>query len=75
MADALKRASVNRITRCTSAARQELVGSWANLFDTSGDNCGTNACTSLRHAYRRDDSSGTTGVFLELIGQEEVEEP
>lgn len=59
-------ASVARATRCNSAVRQELVSAWANLFE--GIDCGTGACTSLRRAYRRDDASGTTQVFLELLG-------
>ncbi|HYO94649.1 MAG TPA: hypothetical protein VER33_09045 [Polyangiaceae bacterium] len=58
-------AAADRVARCGSAVRQELLNSWGNLFD--GVNCGTNACTQLRQAYRRDDNSGTTQVFLELI--------
>lgn len=57
--------AADRVARCSDPIRQELVNSWANLFE--GANCGTNACTQLRQAYRRDDNSGTTGVFLELL--------
>jgi ABC-type phosphate transport system substrate-binding protein len=57
---------------CNSAARRALVSNWDNLF--AGANPGT-VCTDsnpdaatteagLRHAFRRDEESGTTDVFL-----------
>lgn len=50
---------------CNSAVRQELVGSWSKLFQGG---CAAGVCASgLKHAFRRDDNSGTTGVFLELL--------
>jgi hypothetical protein len=69
---------VNRITRCSAATntvRQALMSNWGYIFesglvagDTSVDCPEGNCCTDLRQAYRRDDSSGTTGVFLDLLG-------
>jgi ABC-type phosphate transport system substrate-binding protein len=57
---------------CNSAARRAIVNNWDNLF--FGTNPG-NVCTDsnpdaattepgLRHAFRRDEESGTTDVFL-----------
>ena len=73
-------AGVDRLTRCSAASnpvRAEIINNW-NLMvesgavpgDTAADCNGAtaNACNELRKAYRRDDASGTTGVFLELIG-------
>jgi hypothetical protein len=58
--------------RCNSDVRRTLVDTWANMFDTSGDDgaggCTDSACTQLQHAWRRDDFSGTTDTFLALIG-------
>ena len=55
-----------RVARCSDPVRVQLVNHWTNLFQ--GTDCGTGACTQLRQAYRRDDSSGTTAVFLEVLG-------
>jgi ABC-type phosphate transport system substrate-binding protein len=55
-----------RVARCSDPVRKALVDHWTNLFQ--GTDCGTGACTQLRSAYRRDDSSGTTAVFLEVLG-------
>lgn len=50
---------------CNSDVRHSLVASWGNLFK---DGCANGACTNgLRRAYRRDDLSGTTDTFLELL--------
>ena len=60
-----------RLTRCNSAVRQTLVNSWATIFKSDGgsvDCAEGNCCSQLRQAYRRDDSSGTTNVFLGMIG-------
>jgi ABC-type phosphate transport system substrate-binding protein len=52
-------------TRCNSAERTTLVNSWTNLFN----GCSNGQCaTGLKHAFRRDDQSGTTAVFLSLLG-------
>lgn len=73
-------ATVDRLTRCSAATnpvRAEVINNWALLVESgavAGDaaiDCNgatANACTELRKAYRRDDASGTTGVFLELLG-------
>jgi hypothetical protein len=58
---------------CNSAARRALVDNWDNLFrgttgatcaDSNPDNGATNVEPGLRHAFRRDEESGTTDVFL-----------
>jgi hypothetical protein len=58
--------------RCNSDVRRTLVETWANMFDTSVDDgvggCTDVNCVRLRHAFRRDDFSGTTDTFLSLIG-------
>lgn len=55
-----------RSERCDSEVRRELLGSWNLLFD--GEDCGTGACSQLRHALRPDDSSGLASALLERIG-------
>lgn len=50
---------------CNSDVRHSLVASWGNLFK---DGCANGACAAgLRRAYRRDEASGTTDTFLELL--------
>ncbi|MFT3923001.1 MAG: hypothetical protein QM778_10735 [Myxococcales bacterium] len=49
---------------CNSDVRNTLVNNWGNLFQGG---CTDPECTSLRHAFRRDDISGTTDTFLALI--------
>lgn len=49
---------------CNSDVRRTLVNSWGLLFK---DGCAGTTCTQLRHAYRRDDFSGTTDTFLSLL--------
>ena len=51
--------------------RRALVDNWGNLFSTSASgaqSCRTGTCTKLRHAFRRDDLSGTTDSFVTLVG-------
>jgi hypothetical protein len=50
---------------CNSDVRHSLVASWDNLHDGS---CATGECTELKHAWRRDDLSGTTDAFLSILG-------
>jgi len=60
---------------CNSAARRALVSNWDNLFAGTNPH---NVCTDsnpdavtepgLRHAFRRDEESGATAVFLQLLG-------
>jgi hypothetical protein len=60
----------NIIGRCDSALRKALVSNWGNLFEGG---CTNARCPSgLRHAFRRDDSSGTTDTFLTLLGLPKV---
>lgn len=58
----------DRVVRCDSAVRKEVVSNWGNLFEGVACPQSTGCPTGLRQAYRRDDKSGTTGVFLALIG-------
>jgi hypothetical protein len=54
---------------CNSDVRRTLVENWGNLFE-EGTACGAadpDACVRLQHAFRRDDVSGTTDTFLELL--------
>lgn len=54
------------VARCGSAERRALISNWSNLFQDAG--CSSGSCTGgLRHAFRRDDLSGTTDVFLTLL--------
>jgi ABC-type phosphate transport system substrate-binding protein len=55
---------------CNSAIRNAVANTWGNFFET-GASCQTasnDGCTQLQHAYRRDDGSGTSDVFAQLIG-------
>ncbi len=55
---------------CNSIVRRALVDSWGSLFSTGtgAQSCRTGTCTKLRHAFRRDDLSGTTDSFVSLVG-------
>jgi ABC-type phosphate transport system substrate-binding protein len=55
---------------CNSPVRRALVDNWGNLFQagTGAQSCRTPNCTKLRHAFRRDDISGTTDTFVGLVG-------
>ena len=58
---------------CNSAARVALVNNWNDLFKGDCANCtdsnpdATVTEPGLRHAFRRDEESGTTDVFLGLL--------
>jgi hypothetical protein len=49
---------------CNSDVRNTLVNNWSNLFEGG---CTDGECTQLKHAFRRDDISGTTDTFLSLL--------
>ena len=55
--------------KCNSDIRHTLVNNWNNLFEGGGacNGADPDACTALKHAFRRDDVSGTTDVFLEAL--------
>ena len=53
------------LRNCSSAVRADLVNNYGNLFQDAA--CGTGGCTQLTHAWRRDNLSGTTDVFRELV--------
>jgi hypothetical protein len=52
---------------CSHDIRATLANSYGNLFQTKGS-CTSQTCTQIRHAYRRDDLSGTTDTFLSVLG-------
>lgn len=49
---------------CGSDVRRTLVNTWSNMFEGG---CSDPECSQLLHAWRRDDASGTTDTFLELL--------
>jgi hypothetical protein len=53
---------------CNSDVRKALVAQYKNLFQNQGT-CTGGSCAGkkLKHAYRRDDMSGTTDVFAAVI--------
>jgi cysteine-rich repeat protein len=53
---------------CTDPARMDLLNNWGNLFEAPTADCAGTECTQLRHAFRRDEQSGTTDAFRELVG-------
>ncbi len=50
---------------CNSELRRTIVNSWSTFFQSA---CSGGACTQIQHAFRRDDSSGTTDTFISLLG-------
>jgi len=50
---------------CGGDVRRSLVAQWSEIF---AGGCTGSDCTSLKHAWRRDDLSGTTEAFLVLLG-------
>ena len=56
-------------TRCDNPVRKAMVSSWPAMFK---DTCTNGNCTALRHAWRRDDASGTTDTFVTLLGLPKV---
>jgi hypothetical protein len=62
---------------CNSASRHAIVDNWDNIFhgstgttcaDSNPDSGAANVEPGLRHAFRRDEESGTTDVFLGQLG-------
>ena len=60
---------------CNSAARKALVANWSSLFQNGCANSASAVCGAgtapngaLWHAYRRDDTSGTSDVFSSILG-------
>jgi|GEM_PF-3343493 len=60
--------TTDRVTRCGGADRASVINNWGELFQGVACTGSAGCAGGLRHAYRRDDSSGSTGVFLELLG-------
>src|SRR5262245_40725280 len=59
-----------RKVNCNSSVRRTLVDNWGSLFSngTGAGACRSGQGTNRRHAFRRDDPSGTTDTFVTLIG-------
>jgi|GEM_PF-1158861 len=51
--------------KCDGDVRRSLVNQYTKLFSGA---CSGTTCTSVKHAWRRDDLSGTTDTFLALLG-------
>lgn len=78
--DGLCASTVPRRQRCGSTTRRNLLSNWGNIQDGTKCSAANLGCevdstpadgvddTGLRRAFRRDDVSGTTGVFLDFIG-------
>ncbi len=49
---------------CSDACRTELVDNWGKMFQNA---CSGGDCTRLQHAFRRDENSGTTDAFRDLL--------
>ncbi|HKO94663.1 MAG TPA: hypothetical protein VJU61_26090 [Polyangiaceae bacterium] len=64
--------AANRLSRCSSDIRRSLVSNWDNIIEscgtTAGNCAGTTGTQQVRRLYRRADDSGTTDVFLALLG-------
>lgn len=57
---------------CNSAHRRALVQSLSASFD---GNCSSGECSQLKRVYRRGDVSGTTDVFLGMVGLPNTPQP
>jgi hypothetical protein len=53
---------------CNSDIRNTLAAHWGELFQNPSCGTGTTTCTILQHAFRRDDASGTSDIFQQLLG-------
>jgi len=62
---------------CLNPVRQALVDSYGSIFQDVAptQSCRTGTCTKLRHAFRRDDLSGTTDTFVSLVGLTTIANP
>ena len=66
------------IVDCLNPVRQALVDSYGTLFTEIPDatnKCLSGTCGKLRHAFRRDDLSGTTDTFVGLVGLVAIANP
>lgn len=56
---------------CGGNIRRTLVDSYGQIFTDSATgtaNCRSTSCARVKHAFRRDDLSGTTDTFVSLVG-------
>ena len=52
---------------CNSTLRRALVDNYNSIFQSAA-NCTFASCAQLKHAFIRDNESGTTDVFVSLLG-------
>ncbi len=50
---------------CAGNIRQYLASNYGQIFETA--NC-TTGCTQIQHVFRRDDGTGTSDIFSQLLG-------
>lgn len=64
--------NANPVVRCANTTRAGIVNSWNEVFtEDCSSEVGTpeaTKCTQLRHAFRRNDYSGTTDTFRDRLG-------
>ena len=53
---------------CANPVRGVLLSSWSSIIRSPLCTSSTPECVKLRHAYRRDDLSGTTDAFQAIVG-------
>ena len=60
--------AANRLSRCSSDIRRSLVSQWDNIVEGNPATCTGTSCGTLRRLFRRGDTSGTTDLFLSVLG-------
>lgn len=63
---------------CLNPVRLALFNTYGNMFSdiaTGAGSCRTGSCVKLKHAFRRDDLSGTTDTFDTLTGLPTIANP
>jgi ABC-type phosphate transport system substrate-binding protein len=60
--------TANRLSRCSSDIRRSLVSQWDNIVEGNPASCTGTSCGTLRRLFRRGDESGTTDIFLAILG-------
>jgi hypothetical protein len=54
-------------TNCNSSIRNTLANNWSSVFEAAGCTA-ANCSAGIKHLFRRDDASGTTDIFAQLLG-------
>ncbi|HKY39211.1 MAG TPA: DUF4215 domain-containing protein [Polyangiaceae bacterium] len=67
---------ITGVRNCLDPDRVTLINTWGNMFQSPSASCSGGGaggtlpagnCVQLRHAFRRDEQSGTTDAFRELV--------